>query len=59
MTKVYSDKQTTVDTYEDKKHQLFLKQKKLLETFLEHGVISTDQFDMSLTDLAEKMGESD
>ena len=39
----------------DKKKQLYLKQKKLLETFLEHGAISQAQFDKSLGDLTEKM----
>lgn len=42
---------------ENSKHNLFLKQKELLETFLEHGAISPDQFDKSLNDLSEKMGE--
>lgn len=42
---------------ENSKHKLFLKQKELLETFLEHGAISPDQFDKSLNDLSEKMGE--
>ena len=38
-------------------HKLFLKQKELLETFLEHGAISPEQYDKSLNDLSEKMGE--
>ena len=41
----------------DKKHQLFLKQKELLDTFLEHNAITRDQYDKSLRDLTEKMGE--
>ena len=41
---------------EDKKKQLYLDQKKTLETFLEHGAISKAQFDKSLGDLTEKMG---
>jgi hypothetical protein len=41
---------------EDKKKQLFLNQKKTLETFLEHGAISKSQFDKSLSDLTLKMG---
>ena len=41
---------------EDKKKQLFLKQKKLLDTFLEHGAISQAQYDKSLGDLIVKMG---
>ena len=46
-------------SYEEKNHQLFLKQKALLDGFLEHGAISKAQHDKSLHDLAEKMGESE
>ena len=41
---------------EDKKKQLFLNQKQLLDTFLEHGAISQAQYDKSLGDLILKMG---
>ena len=41
---------------EDKKKQLYLEQKKTLETFLAHGAISKAQFDKSLGDLTVKMG---
>ena len=41
---------------EQKKRQLYLKQKELLDTFLEHHAISKEQFDKSLGDLTEKMG---
>lgn len=41
---------------EDKKKQLFLNQKQLLDTFLEHGAISKAQYDKSLGDLIVKMG---
>ena len=41
---------------EDKKKQLFLNQKQLLDTFLEHGAISQAQYDKSLGDLIAKMG---
>ncbi len=41
---------------EQKKIQLYLEQKKTLETFLAHGTISRAQFDKSLTDLTVKMG---
>lgn len=41
---------------EKKKEYLFLKQKELLEAFLERGAISKAQFDKSLGDLTEKMG---
>ena len=42
----------------DKTHKLFLKQKELLDTFLEHNAIDRDQYDKSLRDLMEKMGEN-
>ena len=41
---------------EEKKVQLYLKQKKLLDDFLEHGTISRAQYEKSLGDLTEKMG---
>lgn len=44
-------------TYEEKDHQLFLKQRDMLDMFLERGAISRAQHDKSLHDLAEKMGE--
>ena len=43
-------------TNEDKKKKLYLDQKKLLDTFLEHKAISKAQYDKSLGDLTEKMG---
>ena len=46
-------------TPEEKNHQLFLKQKALLSQFLEKGAISRAQYDKSLHDLTEKMGEED
>ncbi len=45
-------------TFQEKNHQLFLKQKELLDMFLEHGAISQEQHDKSLHDLAAKMGEA-
>jgi len=39
----------------EKKKQLFLKQKKLLATFLERNAISKVQYDKSLGDLRDKM----
>jgi hypothetical protein len=45
-------------SYEEKNHQLFLRQKALLDSFLEHGAISQAQHDKSLRDLTEKMGEN-
>lgn len=41
---------------EEKKKQLFLKQKELLDTFLERNAISQAQYDKSLSDLRDKMG---
>ncbi len=46
-------------TYEEKNHQLFLREKALLAEFLEHGAISHAQHDKSLHDLIEKMGEEE
>ena len=43
-------------TAEEKKRDLYLRQKELLDTFLEHGSISQAQHDKSLRDLTEKMG---
>ena len=41
---------------EEKKVQLYLRQKKVLEDFLERGAISQAQYDKSLGDLTGKMG---
>lgn len=41
---------------EEKKKQLFLKQKELLDTFLERNAISQAEYDKSLGDLRDKMG---
>ena len=41
-------------SYEEKNHELFLRQKALLDEFLEHGAISQEQHDKSLHDLTEK-----
>ena len=41
---------------EEKRIQLYLKQKTLLEQFLQTGAISKAQYDKSLGDLTEKMG---
>ena len=43
-------------TPEQKKRQLYEKQKQLLNTFLERHAISQAQYDKSLHDLTEKMG---
>ena len=45
-------------SYEEKTHQLYLKQKALLDLFLERGAITQAQHDKSLHDLTEKMGKN-
>ena len=42
-------------SYEEKNRQLFLRQKKTIDLFLERGAISQAQHDKSLHDLIEKM----
>ena len=42
----------------EQNHLLYLKQKAILETFLEKGAISRAQYEKSLHDLTEKMGET-
>ena len=44
---------------DEKKVQLFLNQKELLDTFLSHGAITKAQYNKSLGDLTEKMGMQD
>ena len=43
-------------TRKQKNHQLFIRQKKLLDLYLKTGAISKEQHDKSLHDLTEKMG---
>lgn len=43
-------------SHEEKNHQLYLKQKELLDLFLNKGAISKEQYEKSLTDLTLKMG---
>ncbi len=43
-------------SYAEKNRQLYYRQKKLLETFLERHAISKEQYDKSLGDLTVKMG---
>ena len=43
-------------TEEEKKIQLYLKQKRMLETFRERNAISKEHFEKSLADLTIKMG---
>ena len=46
-------------TPEEKKKQLFLKQKNTLDLFLERNAISKAQYEKSLGDLIVKMGITD
>ena len=50
---------TTPPSPEEKKKQLFLLQKKTLDTFLDRGAITKAQYDKSLGDLIVKMGIED
>lgn len=45
-------------SYGEKNRQLFLRQKRTLDLFLERGAISQAQHDKSLKDLTVKMGMS-
>jgi hypothetical protein len=45
-------------TAEEKKQDLYWRQKQLLDIFLENGAISRAQYDKSLGDLTAKMGVS-
>lgn len=54
MIKEYSDL-----TPEEKRVDLFLRQKRTLDLFLERNAISKVQYDKSLGDLIEKMGIKD
>ena len=50
----YTNQETL--TNEEKRHSLYLRQKELLATLLEHGAISQAQHDKSLRDLTVKVG---
>ena len=43
-------------TPDEKKRQLFYKQKELLDTFLEHKAISREQYEKSLNDVKYRCG---
>ena len=45
------------ETKEQQRHRLYLKQKAMLDLFLEKRTISRAQYEKSLHDMAEKMGE--
>ena len=50
------DKDYSSLTPEEKKLDLFLRQKRTLDLFLERNAVSKAQYDKSLGDLIEKMG---
>lgn len=50
------DNSTGNTDYKQKNRELFFRQKKTLDMFLERGAVSKAQHDKSLRDLAEKMG---
>ena len=56
MVKSYLSELREPRTAEEKKRALYLRQKELLNTFLEHGAISRAKYDKSLGDLIVKMG---
>ena len=41
---------------DEKKYQLYLRQKQMLELFLKNGTITQAQFSKSFNDMKEKMG---
>ena len=44
---------------EEKKKELYLRQKRILDDFLERGAITQAQYNKSFGDLTEKMGMGD
>jgi len=51
-----TNKEEQPKSADQKKIDLYLRQKKMLEQFLERNAISKEQFEKSLGDLTEKMG---
>ena len=43
-------------SYQEKNHQLYIRQKEMLALFLQKRAISQEQYEKSLHDLTEKMG---
>ena len=54
-----SETNIQTSTPKEKKIQLYLRQKELLDTFLEKGAITKEQYEKSFGDLTEKMGMTD
>ncbi len=55
MDKNFEKREWDTLIYEEKNRLLFLRQKRLLDMFLERNAISKDQYEKSLTDLTLKM----
>ncbi len=43
-------------SYQEKNHQMYIRQKDMLALFLQKRAISQEQYEKSLNDLTEKMG---
>lgn len=43
-------------SYQEKNHQLYIRQKEMFALFLQKRAISQEQYEKSLNDLTEKMG---
>ena len=48
---------SNIPSSEEKNVQLYLRQKALLDRFLQNGAITQAQYDKSFGDLTEKMGQ--
>ena len=46
-------------SYQEKNHQLYIRQKEMLALFLQKRAISQEQYEKSLHDLTEKMGHKE
>ena len=46
-------------SYQEKNHQLYIRQKEMLALFLQKRAISQEQYEKSLHDLTEKMGNKE
>ena len=58
MTESTSQEQWDTLSHAEKNHILYLRQKAMLTIFLEKNAISREQYEKSLHDLTEKMGET-
>ena len=46
-------------SYQEKNHQLYIRQKEMLALFLQKRAISQEQYEKSLHDLTEKLGNKE